>query len=72
MLRHCFCVDHSIIASDPCSRAAAGKQHPTWFWATLLSGTPVKASDWRRQVVVVSFWASWCSPAAKELPSSRA
>ncbi len=34
-----------------------------------LSGRTHELDDYRGQVLVVSFWATWCSPCIKELPA---
>ena len=33
-----------------------------------LAGKPVSLSDFRGQVVLVNFWATWCSPCKEEMP----
>ena len=33
-----------------------------------LQGQPQTLSQWRGQVVVLNFWASWCAPCREEMP----
>ena len=34
-----------------------------------MAGNPVRLADFRGQVLVVNFWATWCPPCRKEMPS---
>ncbi len=38
------------------------------FSLTLLDGSRVSLADWRGQVVVLAFWATWCPSCAEEMP----
>ena len=39
------------------------------FTATSLTGTPIKISDYRGKVQVLSSWGSWCAPCRAEAPT---
>lgn len=42
------------------------------FSLTTLDGRSVSLSDWRGQVVLLNFWATWCVPCRAEMPQIQA
>lgn len=39
------------------------------FSLPLLGGEPVRLEDYRGQVVLLNFWATWCKPCEDEMPA---
>ncbi len=38
------------------------------FTAAMLDGRKISLKDYRGQVLVINFWATWCGPCKRELP----
>jgi cytochrome c-type biogenesis protein CcmF len=55
----------------PEGRPLSGQLAPT-FSLGLLDGSRLESSDLRGQVVLVNFWATWCSPCEDEMPDLQA
>jgi len=45
------------------------RSKPTEFPLQKRDGTNIFFSDWRGKITLVNFWATWCSPCVRELPS---
>jgi len=59
------------VTSQASARPLPGQPAPD-FALTLLDGSSLSLSDLRGQLVVVNFWATWCSSCYDELPDLQA
>lgn len=52
----------------PPSTAPADSQRAPDFTRPMMDGGTFRLSDYRGEVVVLNFWATWCSPCRQEIP----
>jgi cytochrome c biogenesis protein CcmG, thiol:disulfide interchange protein DsbE len=63
-----------IVLAAPAARVHAGNALPEVgkpapdFQVTTFDGTKLSLKDFKGQVIVLNFWATWCGPCKHELP----
>ena len=56
------------VASESPDKSVDGEPAPDFSLPPLEGGPERSLSDWRGQVVVLNYWASWCEPCRDESP----
>jgi peroxiredoxin len=67
----CFAVAMALVSVLPTTMSAQlniGDAAPSWTLQDL-SGKTVQLSDFKGKVVILNFWATWCTPCREEIPS---
>jgi thiol-disulfide isomerase/thioredoxin len=57
----------ATIAAAPSLAVAPAKPAPQFKLASM-AGKPVSLDQYKGQVVMINFWASWCGPCRQEMP----
>lgn len=67
-----FLLRHTLLPTDPPAHTGSLTSEYLDFTLADLSGAPRQLSEWRGQVLLVNFWATWCAPCRREIPLLKA
>ena len=57
-----------VMFDDSESAARVGEQVPDFGWQSVSDDEPVELADFRGKVVVLDFWATWCTACEAQMP----
>ncbi len=63
----CLAVLFAAGSTRALEKIEVGKPAPN-FQATTFNGQKVSLADYRGQVLIINYWATWCGPCRKEMP----